>query len=69
MRLNRVCVIPDRGCACGVVGCNVSDTVMSVRGCVWLAEVVWDGLPEWVRVPYVKTMRPVLLFSRVAAGP
>ena len=36
---------------------------------VWLAEVVWDGLPEWVRVPYVKTMRCVLLFSRVAAGP
>ena len=33
MRLNRVCVIPDRGCACGVVGCNVSDTVMSGRVC------------------------------------
>ena len=27
---------------------------------VVLAEVAWDGLPEWVRVPYVKTWWCVL---------
>ncbi len=69
MRLNRVCVIPDRGCACGVVGCNFSGAVDPGRAVAWLAEVVWDGLPEWVRVPYVKIVCCVWLCSRVAAGP
>ena len=31
MRLNRVCVIPDRGCACGVVGCDFPGAVDSGR--------------------------------------
>lgn len=47
MRLNRVHVIPGRGCVCGVVG---PDCVSSTSGtpffALLLGEVVWNGLPE-----------------------
>ena len=45
MRLNHVCVIPGRGCACGVVGMHVAGTVMPVHIQRVLAEVAWDGAP------------------------
>ena len=50
-----MCVIPDRGCACGVVGCIFPGAVTPGRVVSWLAEVVWEGPPKRVRVPYVKT--------------
>ena len=50
MRLNHVCVIPGRGCACGVVGrivCRLPSA--AVCGCV--SGSTWDGAPEKVMSP------------------
>lgn len=33
-----------------------------------LAEVVWNGLPEWVRVPYVKAPCVVLCVFPSSSG-
>ncbi len=53
-------VIPGRGCVCGVVGPNVrrlpSPGMLRV-----VSGSVWDGVPEWVRVPYTKIMRGCLV--------
>ena len=35
---------------------------------VVLAEVAWDGLPEWVRVPYVKACVVVWCMSPSSSG-
>lgn len=35
---------------------------------VVLAEVVWNGLPEWVRVPYVKALCVVLCVFPSSSG-
>ena len=49
-------VIPGRGCVCGVVGPNVEGLPF-----FWMPRVAsgsaWDGVPEWVRVPYAKAAR------------
>ena len=35
---------------------------------VWLVEVPWNGLPKWVRVPYMKAMCAVLLWCPSSNG-
>lgn len=38
----------------------VASAAVLVVWCVVLGEVAWNGLPEWVRVPYLKMWRVVL---------
>lgn len=33
-----------------------------------LVEVVWDGLPEWVRVPYMKACLPCVVVFPSSSG-
>ena len=54
MRLNRLHVIPVRGCAVGVVGPIFSELTLWAW-CGAVSGTAWDGGPEWVRVPYAKT--------------
>lgn len=70
MRLNHVRVIPGRGCVCGVVGCDLLQGLPPLPALmVVLAEVTWDGAPEWVRAPVRESMIVVWwIVSRVAAG-
>lgn len=46
MRLNRVHVIPGRGCVCGVVGLNCVSSTSGTPCALLLGEVVWNDLPE-----------------------
>ena len=47
----------------------VTRAVDLVRVCCVLAEVTWDGAPEWVRAPVRESMIVVWwIVSRVAAG-
>ena len=50
MRLNRVRVIPGRGCVCGVVGrvCRGLPTTGMRLG---VSGSIWDGAPKWVISP------------------
>ena len=45
--LNRMHVIPGRGCVCGVVGAVRTGSIRLVGSdkAWWLTEVAWDGLP------------------------
>ena len=57
-------VIPGRGCVCGVAGARRTGSTFGWC-CCWcvLVEVVWNRLPETVRVRYTKTrMNMVVVF-------
>ena len=48
-------MIAVRRCVCGVVGPSVED--LTVLGMIArVSGTSWDGRPEWVRVPYAKTV-------------
>jgi hypothetical protein len=54
-RLNLAHVIPVRGCVWGVVGATVQGLTFLAL-CRMARGTVWDGRPEWVRVPYAKAV-------------
>ena len=63
-----MCVIPGRGCACGVVGCGCGWSAGRPRMDVRSVEVVWEGPPEQVTALYVKTWCRVLTVSPSSSG-